>query len=116
MLYHKLIRKCDEETIHQMFKEAVEIEREFICESLPCRLIGMNSDLMTQYIYFIADILIKNLGYKTIYNTTNPFKFMDNLGSTGKTNFFEERVTEYSKAYSTSNISDRVNVSLDDDF
>ena len=76
-------------------KEAVEIEREFICGSLPCRLIGMNSELMYDYIKFVADRLLIQLGYDKIYDTKNPFKFMELTSLDGKTNFFEERVTEY---------------------
>lgn len=116
MLYKKLINKCPESIIHDMFKEALEIEIEFICESLPCRLIGMNSILMTQYVKHVADRLISSLGYKKIYNEKNPFPFMNNMGSDGKTNFFEERVTEYQRAYSVTDSADRKDFSLDDDF
>ena len=78
--------------------EAVTIEKEFIIESIPCRLIGMNSDLMSQYIEFVADRLVAQLGYDKIYNTPNPFDFMEMISMEGKTNFFEKRVMEYSKA------------------
>ena len=79
-------------------KEAVEIEIEFICDALPCRLIGMNSFLMTQYIQFVADRLVLQLGYDKIYNVTNPFDFMELISLEGKTNFFERKVGEYALA------------------
>jgi len=81
--------------INNMMKEAVEIERQFICDSIQCRMIGMNSDLMTQYIQFVADRLLSQFGFDKIYNTTNPFSFMNQSGLDGKTNFFEKRVSEY---------------------
>ena len=74
LLYNKLQKKIDKVRIHEIIKEAVEIETEFICDALPCRLIGMNADLMTQYIKFVADRLAVQLGYKKIYNVTNPFE------------------------------------------
>ena len=86
MLYHMLNSKLDENTVKNMFKEAIEIEKEFIIESLPCKLIGMNSLLMSQYLEFIADRLSLQLGYKKIYNATNPFPFMDAINLQGKTN------------------------------
>jgi len=95
LLFSKLINKPTKETIEKIFIEAVEIESKFITESLPCRLIGMNSALMTKYIKFVADRLISQLGYKKIFNESNPFPFMENLGLQGKTNFFEQEVTEY---------------------
>ena len=98
LLYSMLIEKLPEETIHDIIKEAVAIEKEFIIESIPCRLIGMNSDLMSQYIEFVADRLVVQLGYSKIYNTANPFDFMEMISMEGKTNFFEKRVMEYSKA------------------
>mgnify|MGYP000865730574 CR=1 FL=1 len=78
--------------------DAVDIEKEFICESLPVRLIGMNSDLMSQYIEFVADRLLVELGTEKEYNVTNPFDFMEMISLQGKTNFFEKRVAEYQKA------------------
>ena len=89
LLYSKLVKKMDKGRIHEIIKEAVEIETEFICEALPCKLIGMNSDLMTQYIQFVADRLCVQLGYKKIYNATNPFQFMELISLEGKVNFFE---------------------------
>jgi ribonucleotide reductase beta subunit family protein with ferritin-like domain len=115
MLYKELITKCNTNTIHKIFREAVEIEREFICESLPCKLIGMNSDLMYQYIQFVADTLISKLDYPTIYNVENPFPFMNLNDIQGKSNFFEQRVTEYQRAYSVTKQENR-NFDLGDDF
>lgn len=107
MLYKLLNVKCTKDMIHDIFKEAVSIEIEFICESLPCRLIDMNSDLMIQYIKFVADNLLSELGYPMLYNVTCPFDFMDNINLGGKSNFFEQRVSDYSQAYSVSDRSDR---------
>ena len=98
LLYSKLLKKIDKARIHEIIKEAVEIEIEFICEALPCKLIGMNSDLMTQYIKFVADRLVVQLGYKKIYGVANPFDFMELISLEGKTNFFERKVAEYSLA------------------
>jgi len=99
LLYTKyIIHKLPEEKIHTIIKEAVDIEKEFITESLPCNLIGMNSELMKQYIEFVADRLCSQLNYKKIFNAQNPFDFMEMISLTGKTNFFEKRVSEYSKA------------------
>ena len=101
LLYSKLLKKIDKARIHEIIKEAVEIEIEFICESLPCKLIGMNSDLMTQYIKFVADRLVVQLGYKKIYNVANPFDFMELISLEGKTNMFERKIAEYSLANKT---------------
>ena len=101
LLYSKLLKKIDKARIHEIIKEAVEIEIEFICEALPCKLIGMNSDLMTQYIKFVADRLVVQLGYKKIYNVANPFDFMELISLEGKTNMFERKIAEYSLANKT---------------
>lgn len=101
LLYSKLVKKVDKARIHEIIKEAVEIEIEFICQALPCRLIGMNSDLMTQYIKFVADRLVVQLGYKKIYNVSNPFDFMELISLEGKTNMFERKIAEYSLANKT---------------
>ena len=98
LLYKKLEKKLKKSKVHEMIKEAVEIEKEFITEALPCRLIGMNSTLMCQYIEFVADRLVLQLGYEAIYNATNPFDFMEMISIEGKTNFFEKRVGEYALA------------------
>ena len=101
LLYSKLQKKIDKARIHEIIKEAVKIETEFICEALPCKLIGINSILMTQYIEFVADRLSLQLGYKKIYNVTNPFDFMELISLEGKTNFFEKRVGDYALANKT---------------
>jgi ribonucleoside-diphosphate reductase subunit M2 len=88
LLYSKLVKKMDKSRIHELIKEAVEIETEFICDALPCRLIGMNSEMMTQYIQFVADRLCVQLGYKKIYNVTNCFPWMEMISLESKTNFF----------------------------
>jgi ribonucleoside-diphosphate reductase subunit M2 len=101
LLYSKLVKKVDKARIHEIIKEAVEIEIEFICNALPCKLIGMNSELMTQYIKFVADRLVVQLGYKKIYNVINPFDFMELISLEGKTNMFERKISEYSLANKT---------------
>jgi ribonucleotide reductase beta subunit family protein with ferritin-like domain len=101
LLYKKLVKKLTKARIHEIIKEAVEIENEFICEALPCRLIGMNAGLMTQYIQFVADRLCLQLGYDKIYNVSNPFDFMELISLESKTNFFEKRVDAYALATKT---------------
>lgn len=98
LLYSKLQKKIDKARIYEIVKEAVDIECEFICDALPCKLIGMNADLMAQYIKFVADRLVVQLGYKKIYNVSNPFEFMELISLEGKTNFFERKVADYSLA------------------
>lgn len=98
MLHHKLVDKASEDKIASIVSECVEIEKEFITESLPCSMLGMNADLMSQYIEFVADRLLSQLGCAKKWNTPNPFDFMDRIGIENKTNFFEARVSEYSKA------------------
>jgi len=98
LLYSKLQKKINKSRIYDIIKEAVEIETEFICDALPCRLIGMNSGLMSQYIQFMADRLSLQLGYDKIYNASNPFDFMELISLEGKTNFFERKLSEYSLA------------------
>lgn len=94
-LFHKLQKKPSTEKIKEIIKEAVMIEKYFICEALPCRLLGMNDKMMGQYIEFVADRLCIQLGIKKIYNSNNPFDFMENISIEGKTNFFEKRVSDY---------------------
>jgi ribonucleoside-diphosphate reductase subunit M2 len=101
LLYNKLVKKMPKSKIHELIKEAVDIETEFICEALPCRLIGMNSKMMTQYIQFVADRLCLQLGYDKLYDVTNPFDFMELISLEGKTNFFERVVSDYSLANKT---------------
>jgi ribonucleoside-diphosphate reductase beta chain len=95
---HHLINKVPKERIKQIITEALEIEREFITESLPVDLIGMNSRLMTQYLEFVADRLLRELECENAYNSSNPFDFMEMISLEGKTNFFEKRVAEYQKS------------------
>jgi ribonucleoside-diphosphate reductase subunit M2 len=98
LLYSKLSEKIDKSRIYEIIKEAVDIEIEFICDALPCKLIGMNSELMTQYIKFVADRLVVQLGCKKIYGVENCFPWMEMISLQGKTNFFEKRVSDYALA------------------
>ena len=99
LLYTKHLKNMlPKEQVTEIIKDAVEIEKEFVTDALPVRLIGMNSDLITQYIEFVADRLLVELGNEKIYNATNPFGFMEMISIQGKTNFFEKRVGEYQKA------------------
>jgi len=120
-LYSHLKYKLPESTIHKIVEEAVVIEKEFICESLPASLIGMNNQLMSQYIEFVADRLLLQLGCSKIYKSLNPFAFMDMISLQGKTNFFEKRVGEYQKSnvmHSTRKEKNETNstFSTDEDF
>jgi ribonucleoside-diphosphate reductase subunit M2 len=101
MLFHKLNKKLNKQKIKDIIKEAVAIEKEFICEALPCKLIGMNSKLMSQYIEFVADRLLLQLGCTKEYKSENPFDFMEMISLEGKTNFFEKRVSDYSLSSDT---------------
>ncbi len=96
-LYHNLKTKLDPKIIFDIVQEAVEIEREFITEALPCKLIGMDADQMAKYIMFVADRLLTQLGVAPMFGLGNPFDWMENISLEGKTNFFEKRVGEYSK-------------------
>ena len=107
------LNKLTKEKIYEIIKESVKIEQEFICEALPCRLIGMNAKLMSQYIEFVADRLVVQLGYEKIYGSQNPFDFMEMISIEGKTNFFEKRVGEY--ALATKDKDDTV-FDIDDNF
>jgi ribonucleoside-diphosphate reductase subunit M2 len=98
LLYSKLQKKIEKSRIHEIIKEAVDIETEFICEALPCKLIGMNSEMMIQYIKFVADRLVVQLGYKKIYDVSNPFPWMELISLESKTNFFEKRTDAYALA------------------
>ncbi|MEN9302853.1 MAG: hypothetical protein RL264_1282 [Bacteroidota bacterium] len=116
LLYTKhLINKLSKETVKGIIMDAVEIEKEFILDALPVKLIGMNSDLMSQYIEFVADRLLVELGNEKVYNTTNPFDFMDMISLQGKSNFFEKRVGEYQKAGVLSG-NDNKTFTMDADF
>jgi ribonucleoside-diphosphate reductase subunit M2 len=103
LLYSKLTNRLEENVIVEIVQDAVNIEIEFICEALPCRLLGMNSMMMSQYIKFIGDRLLVQLGCSKNYNVNNPFDFMDFISIDQKTNFFEKRVSEYSLATTTYN-------------
>ena len=101
LLFNKLVNKPDDTVIYDLIKDAVRIEKEFICEALSCKLIGMNAKLMSQYIEFVADRLLVQLGFNKVWNTGNPFDFMEMISLSGKTNFFEARVGEYSLSSDT---------------
>ena len=112
-----LQNKSDQSVVHEIIRDAVEIEKEFIIDSIPCRLIGMNSDLMAEYIEFVADRLLVQLGYDKLYESKNPFDFMEMISLEGKTNFFEKRVMDRSKANVSHDLnSDMEKFSLDADF
>jgi len=98
MLYGMLENKLPEDVVHDLVRGAVEVERRFICEALSCDLIGMNSELMTKYIEFVADRLLTALGHSKLFGASNPFDWMELISLQGKTNFFEKRVGEYQKA------------------
>ncbi|KAL2922002.1 Ribonucleoside-diphosphate reductase small chain A [Bienertia sinuspersici] len=119
LLYSLLRNKLQRETVERIVHEAVEIETEFVCEALPCDLIGMNAVLMRQYIKFVADRLLVDLGNQKRYNVENPFDWMEFISLTGKANFFERRVGDYQKASVMSNLKDGNNnyvFKLDEDF
>lgn len=111
LIYEHLLNKVSQERVEIVIREAVKIETEFITESIPCKLIGMNSELMTDYIKYVADRLLVQLGFNKIYNTTNPFNFMVNIGLDGKTNFFELKVTDY---VHSSSLKNKINWDFDD--
>jgi ribonucleotide reductase beta subunit family protein with ferritin-like domain len=114
-LYEEIERKLPKTKVHKIIREAVKIEKQFITESLPCRLVGMNDELMARYIEFVADRLSSQLGYGKIYSTQNPFDFMERISLEGKDNFFEKRVTTYAKA-GVGKKQDEMSFSLDADF
>ena len=113
---HHLINKVPKDRIKEIIVDALDIEREFITESLPASLIGMNSNLMTQYLEFVTDRLLSELQCEKVYNTKNPFDFMDMISLQGKTNFFEKRVAEYQKAGVTNTDKESNKISFDADF
>ena len=114
---HHLINKVPKERIRSIIVDALNIEREFITESLPASLIGMNSNLMTQYLEFVTDRLLVELQCEKEFNTKNPFDFMDMISLQGKTNFFEKRVAEYQKAGVANTTDKEANtISFDADF
>jgi len=113
---HHLVNKVPKERIREIIIDALNIEREFITESLPASLIGMNSKLMTQYLEFVTDRLLVELECEREYNVTNPFDFMDMISLQGKTNFFEKRVAEYQKAGVTNKDKETNRISFDEEF
>merc|ERR1719194_239197 len=119
MLYGMLQHQLPEDVVHDMIRGAVEVERKFICEALSCDLIGMNNDLMTKYIEFVADRLLTALGHPKLFGASNPFDWMELISLQGKTNFFEKRVGEYQKAgvmASAAENNDGAGFALDIDF
>ncbi len=113
---HHLINKVPKDRIKEIIVDALDIEREFVTESLPVSLIGMNATLMTQYLEFVADRLLVELGCDRVYGSANPFDFMDMISLQGKTNFFEKRVAEYQKSGVMNTDSDAQKISFDADF
>jgi len=114
LLYKMLENKLPEDRVHEIIRDAVDCEKEFVVDALPVELIGMNSKLMTQYIEFVADRLLGALGVTKIYGTDNPFEWMDLISMEGKTNFFEKRVGEYAKA--GVGAESNMEFSMDEDF
>jgi ribonucleoside-diphosphate reductase beta chain len=114
-LYEEIEKKLPKTKVHKIIREAVKIEKQFITESLPCHLVGMNDKLMAQYIEFVADRLSTQLGYGKIYSATNPFDFMERISLEGKDNFFEKRVTTYAKA-GVGKKQEEMSFALDADF
>lgn len=114
-LYEEIVQKIPKSKVHKIIREAVKIEKQFITESLPCHLVGMNDKLMAQYIEFVADRLSMQLGYGKIYSTSNPFDFMERISLEGKDNFFEKRVTTYAKS-GVGKSTDEMSFALDADF
>lgn len=116
LLYKMLENKLTKEAATAIITDAVEIEKEFISDALPVSLIGMNAKLMSQYIEFVADRWLTELGYDKVYNATNPFDFMEMISLQGKTNFFEKRVGDYQKSGVLGNTQESKSFSLDEDF
>ena len=110
-LFNMLKNKPSQSTVNEIIRDAVSIEKEFITDALPCSLIGMNSEKMSNYIEYVADRLIKQVGHDKIWNTKNPFDFMENISLDGKTNFFEKRVGDYGKMD-----EDATDIEFDEDF
>lgn len=115
LIYSMLNEKPSVEEVNSIIMEAVEFEKEFVSDALPVSLIGMNAEMMCDYIEFVADRLLVALGYSKVYNATNPFPWMEMISLQGKTNFFEKRVAEYQKAGVTAGKDDNT-FSIDEDF
>ena len=111
-MFKVLGERVEQDRVHAMFRDAVEVEKSFIVESLPCKLLGMSSDLMAEYVEFVADRLLVQLGYDKLFDAKQPFDFMENISIPRKTSFFEARVSEYQKAGS----SKVREINLEDDF
>merc|ERR1719316_951730 len=120
LIYKLMKHKLTDEMVHEIIQGAVAAEKEFICDALPCALIGMNSTQMIEYIQFVADRLLTALGHPKLYNTANPFDWMELISLQGKTNFFEKRVGEYQKkgvmASLDGDAGDAAAFALDEDF
>lgn len=108
LLYSYISNRLPSSVVNDIIREAIDIEKEFIMEALPVELIGINSELMGQYLEFVADRLLLELRYERIYQTQNPFEWMDMISVQGKTNFFERRVSEYQKSGVMTNREDQV--------
>ncbi len=115
LLYKQLINKLSESRVQDIIKNAVEIEKEFVTAAIPVQLIGMNAELMCQYIEFVSDRLLVALGYSKVYNAKNPFDFMEMISLNGKTNFFEKKVGDYQKAGVMSRQEDK-SIRFDEEF
>ena len=115
LIYSKLNNRLSLKEAHILINEAVDIEKEFIIKALPCSLIGMNADLMSKYIEFVADRLLVQLGYTKLYNSSNPFSFMERISLESKDNFFEKRVSNYALA-NCGKSADQMKFSMDADF
>ena len=115
LLYGKIKNRLTKAKVNKIIKEAVKIEKNFITKALPCELIGMNADLMSQYIEFVADRLLVQLGYSKTFNAANPFDFMERISLEGKDNFFEKRVTNYAKA-SVGKTQEEMSFSINEEF
>lgn len=116
LLYSMLENKLSQEQVHNIIRDAVSYEKEFITEALPVGLIGMNADLMSQYIEFVADRWLGELGYSKIFNASNPFDFMEMISLQGKTNFFEKRVGDYQKSGVMGGTKESQTFTLEEDF
>jgi ribonucleoside-diphosphate reductase beta chain len=116
LLYSMLSNKLSKDEVFEIIGDAVRIEKEFISEALPVALIGMNAKLMQQYIEFVADRWLAELGYPKMFNASNPFDFMEMISLQGKTNFFEKRVGDYQKSGVMSNSKESQTFSLEEDF
>jgi len=114
-LYKMCDTRLSQGLVHNIFKEAIDIEKEFITESLSCALLGMNAKLMSEYIEFVGDFWLSKLGYEKMYNTKNPFNFMEMLSLETKENFFELNVTQYAKAGVNVN-PEKMKITFDEDF